>query len=195
MLTGRKDFEEGFFEIELRMIRNNNFQKINETLKEFRMNKLNTQKFMNLFNNMLTDRNGSNLPLKKLEAEIAPIKGDELDIVTAQKSAQLSQRLDERNILFLKKVEAAKQKILSGDYGLCEDCGAEISQKRLLARPTASLCIGCQEDKEREQFGSINHRRDLNAIEEGERSLDDHIDKKTKFASMNSIGFESVVDL
>ena len=66
------------------------------------MNKLNTQKFMNLFNNMLIDRNGSNEPMKKLEAEIAPIKGDDVDIVTAQKSVQLSQRLDQRNILFLK---------------------------------------------------------------------------------------------
>jgi DnaK suppressor protein len=150
---------------------------------------------MNLFNDMLTDRNGSNTKMKILEPQIAPIKGDDVDIVTAQKSAQLTQRLDERNILFLKKVEAAKQKILSGEYGLCEDCGCGISQKRLLARPTAGLCIGCQEDKEKEKFSSINHRRDLNAIKEGERSLDDHIDRSTKFASMNTIGFESVVDL
>lgn len=159
------------------------------------MNKLNTQKFMNLFNEILSDRNGTNLSHKKLETLVAPVKGDEVDIVTAQKDQQLDSRLNERNILFLKKVEAAKQKILAGEYGLCEDCGVEISQKRLLARPTACLCIGCQEEKEREQFGSMNHRRDLSAIKEGERTLDDHIDTRTKFSSMNAIKFESVVDL
>ncbi len=159
------------------------------------MNKLNTQKFMSLFNEILSDRNGNKLTKQKLETIVAPVKGDDVDIVTAQKSEQLDRRLDERNILFLKKVEQAKQKILAGEYGLCEDCGSDISQKRLLARPTACLCIGCQEEKEREQFGSMKHRRDLSAIKEGERTLDDHIDTSTKFVSMNAIKFESVVDL
>ncbi len=163
------------------------------------MNKLNTQKFMNLFNEILTDKNGSAPSAKKLETIFAPtngpIKGDEVDIVTAQKETQLSERLDQRNVLFLKKVEAAKQKILAGEYGLCEDCGVEISQKRLMARPTACLCIGCQEEKEREQFGSIKHRRDLSAMTQEEYSEDGHIDRKTKFSNMKTIGFESVVDL
>lgn len=164
------------------------------------MNKLNTQKFMNLFNDILSDKNGviakKNDKLTTLfKATNSPVKGDDVDIVTAQKENQLSQRLDERNVLFLKKVEAAKKKILDGDYGICEDCGSEISQKRLMARPTACLCIGCQEEKEREQFGSFKHRRDLSAMKEEEFTADGHIDRKTKFTSMKTIGFESVVDL
>ena len=163
------------------------------------MNKLNTQKFMNLFNDILTHKNGHSTSAQKLASVFAPtngpIKGDEVDIVTAQKETQLSERLDQRNILFLKKVEAAKQKILNGEYGLCDDCGSDISQKRLMARPTACLCIGCQEEKEREQFGSIKHRRDLSAMTKEEYSEDGHIDRKTKFSDMKTIGFESVVDL
>ncbi len=163
------------------------------------MNKLSTQKFMNLFNDILSDKTGQTPSAKKLEKLFTPtqgpVKGDEVDIVTAQKETQLKTRLDERNVLFLKKVEAAKQKILSGEYGLCEDCGTDISQKRLMARPTACLCIGCQEEKEREQFGSFKHRRDLSAMKEEEFVEDGHISRKTKFASMKTIGFESVVDM
>ena len=32
--------------------------------------------------------------------------------------------------MFLKKVEKVKQKILDGTFGVCEDCGSQISQKR-----------------------------------------------------------------
>lgn len=175
-----------------------NFQtkKCNPTDKEFRMNKLNAQKFMSLFNTMLTDRNGNKVELKKQE-NIMPLnldkKGDEVDMVTAQKEEQLNDRLNERNLLFLKKVEAAQQKIADGTYGICEDCGSTISQKRLLARPTACLCIGCQEEKERENFGSFKHRRDLNSKKITAEN-DGYIQEK-KFTSVKDIGWESVVDM
>lgn len=159
------------------------------------MNKLNAQKFMSMFNSMLTDRNGNQIDLKKLNetTTAAQMKGDEVDLVTAQKEEQLSDRLNERNLLFLKKVEAAKQKIADGTYGICEDCGADISQKRLLARPTASLCIGCQEEKEKEKFGSFKHRRDLKSGTI--TNEDDGYIAEKKFTSVKDIGFESVVDM
>lgn len=193
---GRKNFGKGYFEIELRMIQKKelSINKPNE-LKEFRMNKLNTQKFMNLFNEILSDRNGTGISKSKLDTLILEKKGDEVDLVNAQKEESLNRRLDERNILFLKKVEAAKQKILNGDYGLCEDCGSEISQKRLLARPTACLCIGCQEEKEKEQFSSIKHRRDLSAMKEDESTENLAMIKNDNFSSVRDIKFESVVDL
>ena len=76
------------------------------------MNKLNAQKFMNLFNSMLSDRNGNKVDLKKIPTVTPELaKGDEIDIATAQKEEQLETRLNERNLLFLKKVEAAKKKI------------------------------------------------------------------------------------
>ena len=105
-------------------------------------------------------------------------------------------RLDQRNILFLKKVEEAKQKILEGTYGECEDCGENISQKRLLARPTASLCINCQEEKEREEFQSFKNRRDLKTKQVTEDTdSDGYIMQNKKITSLKDISFESVVDL
>ena len=150
---------------------------------------------MTIFNDMLTDRNGSSQLEKVLGTNGNLNTGDEIDNLNAAKEQSLNNRLDQRNILFLKKVEEAKQKILDGTYGECEDCGDNISQKRLLARPTASLCINCQEEKEREEFGNFKKRRDLNDKKFKEESFDDHISRTTKFASVNDIAFESVVDL
>lgn len=45
--------------------------------------------------------------------------------------------------LQLKDVNAALEKIKNGEYGICEKCGKEIEEERLLACPEARLCIEC----------------------------------------------------
>lgn len=156
------------------------------------MNSQSRQKFLTLFNDMLSDRQGSETLKRVLQLNE---KGDEIDTVVDQREQSLNVRLDQRNILFLKKVEQAKQKILEGTYGLCEECGADISQKRLLARPTACLCINCQEEKERNEFGNFKKRRDLNTKTFKEEGGFDHIPERPKFNTVAEIAFESVVDL
>jgi DnaK suppressor protein len=141
---------------------------------------------------MLSDRQGNKELQRVLQITNS---GDEVDKVNDHKEQTLNVRLDQRNILFLKKVEQAKQKILDGSYGECEDCGDDISQRRLLARPTAGLCIDCQETKEKDEFSNFSKRRDLTNKTFREESVDDHIDKITKFSSVSDIAFESVVDL
>jgi DnaK suppressor protein len=141
---------------------------------------------------MLGEKNGSSQLSKLLKPSE---KGDEVDKVNHHKEQSLNMRLDQRNILFLKKVEEAKQKILDGSYGECEDCGDTISQKRLLARPTAGMCIDCQEEKEKSDFGNFNKRRDLTSKKFKEESLDDHIVREDQFSSVKDIAFESVMDL
>ncbi|MBI3697002.1 MAG: TraR/DksA family transcriptional regulator [Acidobacteria bacterium] len=42
-------------------------------------------------------------------------------------------------------LDAALDRLDSGDYGICVDCGAAIASKRLVAIPWASRCIACQE--------------------------------------------------
>lgn len=46
-------------------------------------------------------------------------------------------------------VEGAMARLRNGSYGICEECGTEISVERLHAVPTASRCIDCQERHER----------------------------------------------
>jgi DnaK suppressor protein len=48
----------------------------------------------------------------------------------------------------LHDIDESLRKIKEGTYGICEECGEEISEKRLQVMPTANLCITCQENKE-----------------------------------------------
>jgi DnaK suppressor protein len=53
----------------------------------------------------------------------------------------------------LHDIDESLRKIKEGTYGTCEECGEEISKKRLQVLPTANLCITCQENKE--QFEAL----------------------------------------
>ena len=46
--------------------------------------------------------------------------------------------------LRLQQVEAAKTRIDRDEYGECAECGEAVGFKRLVVRPEAPLCIGCQ---------------------------------------------------
>lgn len=51
----------------------------------------------------------------------------------------------ERDLLELRDIEEAQERIAAGTYGQCVDCGADIPLPRLQAQPTAKRCIACQE--------------------------------------------------
>ncbi len=53
----------------------------------------------------------------------------------------------------LEKIDEALRKLEEGTYGICEDCGAEISEERLKIIPFAIYCVECMESRERiEEF-------------------------------------------
>ena len=60
---------------------------------------------------------------------------------------------------WLKKVEKALRRITEDSYDECEDCGALIGYKRLVARPEATLCIVCKEKQEQMEKGYIKRRQ------------------------------------
>jgi RNA polymerase-binding transcription factor DksA len=43
----------------------------------------------------------------------------------------------------LQELDAARERLTQGTYGVCEQCGAGIPAGRLEARPTARLCVAC----------------------------------------------------
>ena len=43
----------------------------------------------------------------------------------------------------LAEVDAALERLETGNYGTCEHCGQPIPAGRLEARPTARWCVGC----------------------------------------------------
>ncbi len=53
----------------------------------------------------------------------------------------------ERGVLF--EINHALQKLQEGNFGLCESCKKPISKVRLKAVPYATLCLKCQQTKEK----------------------------------------------
>jgi len=43
----------------------------------------------------------------------------------------------------LEQINSATKRLEAGTYGICEVCGAPISEGRLVARPAATICIRC----------------------------------------------------
>ncbi|MBI5100601.1 MAG: TraR/DksA C4-type zinc finger protein [Nitrospirae bacterium] len=73
---------------------------------------------------------------------------DEGDWATVDISEDINlMRLDAHRRLML-EIDEALRKIREGTYGICEECGEEISEKRLNVMPAATLCISCKENRE-----------------------------------------------
>jgi len=56
-----------------------------------------------------------------------------------------------RDVNELKDVLVALDRLHSGEYGTCTDCGARITDTRLAAYSTAKRCLPCQQAHERRQ--------------------------------------------
>jgi DnaK suppressor protein len=76
------------------------------------------------------------------------LDGDEIDEIQGNMLIELSDRINSRLRDKLSKIESALQKIERNSYGLCDDCGEEISEKRLLLNPYFITCISCAEERE-----------------------------------------------
>lgn len=48
----------------------------------------------------------------------------------------------------LKDIDEALERLDEGTYGICEECGGEIGEKRLQAIPFALYCLECQQENE-----------------------------------------------
>jgi len=64
--------------------------------------------------------------------------------IAEQQYELLCRRLVDQN----EAVLAAQERLRDGAYGICEACGHPIPQRRLLAMPTATLCVQCQQRRE-----------------------------------------------
>jgi DnaK suppressor protein len=66
---------------------------------------------------------------------------DPADRATAEEEHWLDLRLRERESLLLRKIDDALRRIRDREYGYCEVTGEAIGIPRLLARPTATVCV------------------------------------------------------
>ncbi len=77
------------------------------------------------------------------------IFADPADRATAEEEHWLDLRLRERESLLLKKIDDTLRRIESKEYGYCEKTGDPIGIPRLLARPTATVCVDIKGQDER----------------------------------------------
>ena len=60
-------------------------------------------------------------------------------------------RIRDRERKLLVKIQEALNRIDDGTFGTCQECGEDISESRLKARPVATLCVECKRMQEREE--------------------------------------------
>jgi DnaK suppressor protein len=69
---------------------------------------------------------------------------DPTDRATVEWDRNFTLRIRDRERKLLKKVEQALDRIENGTFGFCDDCGEEIGEARLKARPVTTQCINCK---------------------------------------------------
>jgi DnaK suppressor protein len=74
---------------------------------------------------------------------------DSGDAAQADLIADIDQAELSRDLLELRELEAAQERLRNGNYGACEDCGGGIAPERLHAQPAARRCFDCQRSYER----------------------------------------------
>ncbi len=104
----------------------------------------------------------------KLFQQLGKDYRSEMDTVLDEGDKALSDLAEETGLTLvdlrrdtLEKIDHALKKLEEGTYGICEDCGSEISEQRLKALPFAVHCVECKQrreeleqiEKERERFG------------------------------------------
>jgi len=97
---------------------------------------------------LISERN--DLYEKSYERHHIDTDGDETDEIQGNMLIDLQNHLNTRNHAKLKQIADAIKKMESKTYGLCEDCGEDISEKRLTVNPYSLTCVACAEERELE---------------------------------------------
>jgi DnaK suppressor protein len=110
---------------------------------------------LDVFRKLLRDR------LAHLEAEFGARLGelvdqrdvlaDTTDIASEESDRDMTLRMHDHERKLVEEIRTALKRVEEGDYGVCEACGDEIGERRLLARPMATHCIDCMTELETTQ--------------------------------------------
>jgi DnaK suppressor protein len=103
--------------------------------------------FKYLLTGMLGDLSESRETHLELDNEVG-VLSDPVDRAIEERQTEMRLRILERERGLLTKVKEALNRIESGTYGICDECGDEIGMARLKARPVTLLCIHCKKAQE-----------------------------------------------
>ncbi|MGD0276199.1 MAG: RNA polymerase-binding protein DksA [Syntrophales bacterium] len=74
---------------------------------------------------------------------------DPNDLATFVSDRTFELRIRDRERKLIVKLQETIKRIDDETYGICETCGEQISEKRLLARPVTTHCIDCKSKLEK----------------------------------------------
>ncbi len=74
---------------------------------------------------------------------------DPTDRASLESDRNFELRIRDRERKLILKMQEAIKRIDDGVFGICDDCGGPISEKRLLARPVTTQCIDCKIKQEK----------------------------------------------
>jgi DnaK suppressor protein len=77
---------------------------------------------------------------------------DPTDRALLESNRNFTLRIRDRERKLLAKVKEAIKRIENGTFGICEGCGGEIEEKRLIARAMTTMCIDCKTVAEEEEL-------------------------------------------
>ncbi|UCF82627.1 MAG: RNA polymerase-binding protein DksA [Desulfobacteraceae bacterium] len=76
---------------------------------------------------------------------------DPTDRATMESDRNFELRIRDRERKLISKIKDALDRLEAGTYGICEECGENISDERLEARPVTTLCIDCKKKQENQE--------------------------------------------
>lgn len=80
--------------------------------------------------------------------DIAGTVTDTADEALADALVDMDTAFIDRHVAELRDIEAARDRIRGGTFGVCQDCGEAVIYERLAAYPTAKRCVHCQQKRE-----------------------------------------------
>jgi RNA polymerase-binding protein DksA len=98
---------------------------------------------------LLSLRDEYNKKIGAIDADVhhknEPVEKDFAEQATQRENDDVLNALNEDAKKIVGQINSALHRIESGEYGICTECGAEISEERLEIVPYAALCIKCAE--------------------------------------------------
>jgi len=112
--------------------------------------------------------------LERMQAELtepdepAGVPGDPADMAHSVSARETSYEIGSVESRAVAQIDYVLQRIDSGKYGICEDCGKRIPAARLRAVPFAYLCVECKQHDEQAAAQSEEEGATLEALDLGE---------------------------
>lgn len=116
------------------------------TYEDFNAMKKITKKSIDKIKNMLINQK-TELQNKAYVSDI-DLDGDETDEIQGKILANINRKLSSRDQEKIRRIDLALEKIEENTFGICEECGDAILDKRLEANPYCITCISCAEKLE-----------------------------------------------